>query len=146
MWLELSVSLVLRSYIMSPTHHFALISCILTVLFKNIYPFRRQNLTPIDVRCWRPKSIPELKELRFYNSRRPIGNQMKQKDLIKTVMKISNWKKTPVRAKKNYCVGREALRCLKIILWYVTFTILWWKGCIVWPNAEQSVDLLISQC
>ena len=34
--------------------------------------FRRQNLTSIDVRFWRLKSIPALWELFFSNSRRPI--------------------------------------------------------------------------
>ena len=34
--------------------------------------FRRQNLTSIEVRFWRLKSIPALKELQIYNGRSPI--------------------------------------------------------------------------
>ena len=34
--------------------------------------FRRHNLTSVDVRLWRLKSIPALKEYTVYNGLRPI--------------------------------------------------------------------------
>ena len=56
--------------------------------------FSRQNLTSTDVRFWRLKSIPALKELKFYIGIWPIAYsiQMKRKKLTKTCMMISNWK------------------------------------------------------
>ena len=58
--------------------------------------FRGQNLTTSDVRFRRLKTAPTLKERKKYNGcrngRRPhnIGIQMKQKELTKTFMMISN--------------------------------------------------------
>ena len=46
--------------------------------------FGRQNLTSVDVRFWRLKSIPAPQN---------IGIQMNQKELTKTFIKISNRKK-----------------------------------------------------
>ena len=49
----------------------------------------------MDVRSWRLKSTPVLKEYNIYNGRgHNIGIQMERKELTKIIMMISNWKKT----------------------------------------------------
>ena len=69
-------------------------------LFSARIEFRRQNLTSVDVRFWRLKSIPRCKSRSISNGRRPItGIQMNQKELTKTVMMISSWKNTPLASK-----------------------------------------------
>ena len=55
--------------------------------------FRRQNMTSIDVRFWRIKSIPTLKELNTYNGHGPIGIQMNRKELTRTILTILKRKK-----------------------------------------------------
>ena len=50
--------------------------------------FRRLNLTSMDVRFWRIKSVYALKDCGIYNGRKPI--QMKRKKLTKTFRRISN--------------------------------------------------------
>ena len=50
--------------------------------------FSRQNLTSIDVRFWRLRSTPALKEYRLHNT----DIQIRRKELTETFMMISNWK------------------------------------------------------
>ena len=54
-----------------------------------------QNLTSVDVRFWRIKTVPALKELKYLYLQytHNIGIQMKRKELTKPFMMISNWKK-----------------------------------------------------
>ena len=57
----------------------------------------RQHLTYLDVRVWRIKTVPALKEVKYlqWPMTHSIGIQMKQKKLTKTFnMLISNWKET----------------------------------------------------
>ena len=60
--------------------------------------FRRQNLTPIDVILWRPKSIPAQYGWKYLSlpQTHNIGIQINRKELTKTFMMISNWKNTCV--------------------------------------------------
>ena len=60
--------------------------------------FRRQNLTFVDVRFWRLKTVAAVKQLKYlqWAYSHNIGMQMKQKDLTKTFTMISNWTKTLV--------------------------------------------------
>ena len=53
--------------------------------------FSRQDLTSVDVRSWRLKSIPVLWTYFFQPETYNIGIQMNQKELTKTFMIISNW-------------------------------------------------------
>ena len=49
----------------------------------------------VDVKFWRLKMIPALKELKYllWSKTYNIGIQMMQKELTKTFMMFSNWKK-----------------------------------------------------
>ena len=62
--------------------------------------FSRQNLTSVDVRFWRLKSIPALwdrtvrvKIFIMAENGHNIGFQMNREELTNTFMMISNWKK-----------------------------------------------------
>ena len=56
---------------------------------------RRQNLTSVDVRFWRLKTVPALKELKksYWPWTHNIGIQMKREELTKICMTILNNKK-----------------------------------------------------
>ena len=56
--------------------------------------FSCQNLTSVDVRFWRLKSTPALRELKYSQWPQSLHNgiQMNRKELTETFMMISNWK------------------------------------------------------
>ena len=70
--------------------------------------FRRQNLTTVDVRFWRLKSILALKKYKMAVDPYHIGIQMKRKQLTKAFMRSSNWKTlwSPWFIQKSFSVVR----------------------------------------
>ena len=63
--------------------------------------FIRQNLTSVDVRFWRIKSIRALKELKYlqWSHLHNIGIQINRKELTKTFKMIYNWFKPMIYTK-----------------------------------------------
>ena len=51
--------------------HIAVAAYLLIIPFSTGTDFRRQNLTSVDVKLWRLKSITALAEENIYNGRRP---------------------------------------------------------------------------
>ena len=108
----------------------------------------------LDVKIRLLKSFQAQKLFNIYNGRRPVGIQMKRKQLTKTFMMISNWKTlwSPMVYTKNvsgwaltlwppnYSIG--IFTHLKLCLADAIHNFKWVKIIQIWQNGSQQISNL----